>query len=237
MLKGDCLSIQILDDDYTVGMEACKYNLHGRVIWQKGSTPLTVVALKAKLSQFWTDLSTWGVQFLGKGFYEFTFSNLEDVRRVRSIASWNLNPGFLKLFPWTKDFNPKIQNNSSPQIWVKIFGLSQEYWRKNILFSIVSGVGSPICTDAATAKPMMERTFKQFARVLVDIDLSQTLRHKLLVERTWFAFYVHLEYESLPAYCSYCKTIGHHIDYCKRWHSVENVVPEKEKTVNKKHAK
>ncbi|MCI67187.1 DUF4283 domain protein, partial [Trifolium medium] len=29
---------------------------------------------------------------LGKGFYEFTFSSLEDVRRVRSIASWNLNP-------------------------------------------------------------------------------------------------------------------------------------------------
>jgi len=58
-----------------------------------------VVALKSKLSQLWKDFSRWGVQFMGKGYYEFTFSSLEDVRRVRSIASWNLNPGFLKFFP------------------------------------------------------------------------------------------------------------------------------------------
>lgn len=207
VIKGDCLAIQIPDDDYTVGMDAFKFNLHGRIIWQKGSMPLTAVALKTKLSQFWKDFSRWGVQFLGKGYYEFTFSTLEDVRRVRSTASWNLNPGFLKLFPWSKDFNPKIQNNSSTQIWVKIFGLSQEYWRKNTLFSIVSGIGSPICTDVATAKPMIERTFGLFARVLVDIDLSQTLRHRLLVERIVFAFYVDLEYENLPDYCTFCKTI------------------------------
>jgi len=30
---------------------------------------------------------------LGKGYYEFTFSCLEDVKRVRSVPSWNLNPG------------------------------------------------------------------------------------------------------------------------------------------------
>jgi hypothetical protein len=32
-----------------------------------------------------------------------------------------------------------------------------------------------------------------------------------------FAFYVELEYENVPAYCSYCKVIGHHVDFCKRW--------------------
>jgi len=34
------------------------------------------------------------------------FASLKDVRKVRSINSWNLNLGFLKLFPWRKDFNP-----------------------------------------------------------------------------------------------------------------------------------
>jgi len=101
----------------------------------------------------------------------------------------------------------------------------------------VSGVGSPICTDVATSKPMIERTFGQFARVLVDIDLSQTLRHRLLVERTGFAFYVDLEYENFPDYCSYCKTIGHHIDYYRRYYPEEPVVNEKERMVTKKQAK
>jgi hypothetical protein len=83
--------------------------------------------LKAKLSAIWKDLSRWDVISLGKGFFEFTFSSLEDVRRVRFSPSWNLNPGLLKLFAWSRDFNPKLQHNTSVQVWVKIFGLSQEY--------------------------------------------------------------------------------------------------------------
>jgi hypothetical protein len=60
----------------------------------------------------------------------------------------------------------------------------------------VSGIGSPICTNLITTKPIIERTFGQFARVFVDIDLSQTLRYKLLLERKGFAFYVDLESSS-----------------------------------------
>jgi hypothetical protein len=106
VVKGDRLAIEIPDFAYQAGLDACKYNLHGRIFWSKGSTPLTVVALKAKLAMIWKDFSQWGVISLGKGYFEFNFSTLEDVRRVRSVPSWNLNPGFLKLFAWTKDFNP-----------------------------------------------------------------------------------------------------------------------------------
>jgi hypothetical protein len=164
-VKGDRLAIEIPENYYQVGLEACKHNLHGRVLWPKGSTPLSVGALKDKLALIWKDLSRWGIISLGKGFYEFTFSSLEDVRRVRSSPSWNINPGFLKLFAWSRDFNPKLQYNTSVQVWVRIYGLSQEYWQKNILFTIASSLGTPICTDSVTAKPMLERTFGQFVRV------------------------------------------------------------------------
>jgi polysaccharide pyruvyl transferase WcaK-like protein len=134
------------------------------------------------------------VSSLGKGYYEFVFTTLEDVRRVRSIASWNLNPGLLKLFAWSKDFNPMVQQNNSAQVWVRFYSLSQEYWRPNILFAIASSIGTPICLDSITAKPMLDRTFGQFARVLVDMDLSQSLRDKVLVERVGFAFFVDIDY-------------------------------------------
>jgi hypothetical protein len=88
-------------------MDACKLNLQGRILWPKGSSPLSVVALKAKLSLIWKDFARWGIISLCKGFYEFIFSSLEDVRRVRSTATWNLNPGILKLFAWSKEFNPR----------------------------------------------------------------------------------------------------------------------------------
>jgi len=96
------------------------------VIWPKGATPLKVSALKAKLSQFWKTLG-WGVTSIGRGYYEFSFSTLEDLQSVRSIGSWNLNPGFMKLFTWTKEFNPRLQQQSSAQVWLRIYGLSQEY--------------------------------------------------------------------------------------------------------------
>jgi hypothetical protein len=49
VVKGDRLSIMIPEDEYMVGMETCKHNLHGRVIWPKGSPPLKVDALRCKL--------------------------------------------------------------------------------------------------------------------------------------------------------------------------------------------
>jgi hypothetical protein len=158
----------------------------------------------------WKDLSCWGITSLGKGYYEFCFSSLEDVRRVRSVVSWNINPSFLKLFAWSGDFNPSLQRNTSAQVWVRIYGLSQEYWRPKILFAIVSSIGTPICTDAIASKSMFERTFGQ-----VDLDLSQALRYSVLVERKGFAFFVDLDYENLPDFCTHCNMIGHYVENCK----------------------
>ncbi|KAK2404888.1 hypothetical protein QL285_054191 [Trifolium repens] len=227
VVKGVRLAIEIPEVAYQVGLDACKHNLHGRILWPKGSSPLSVVALKAKLSSVWKDFSKWGLISLGKGFYEFTFSTLEDVRRVRSVPSWSLNPGLLKLFAWSKDFNPKAQQNTFAQLWVKFYGLSQEYWHKNIIFTIAGSLGTPICMDSVTARSMHERTFGQFARVLVDIDISQPLRNKVLVERKGFAFFVEIDYENVPDFCNACQVIGHHVDNCRRWNKEDEVKTNK----------
>ncbi|MCI75682.1 F-box family protein, partial [Trifolium medium] len=55
------LAITIPEEAYLAGLEKCKHNLHGRIIWPKGATPLTVVAVKNKLAPLWKDLDRWGV--------------------------------------------------------------------------------------------------------------------------------------------------------------------------------
>jgi hypothetical protein len=75
---------------------------------------------------------------------------------------------------------------------------------------------------------MMERTFGQFVRVLVDMDLSNPLRDKVLVERKGFAFFVDLDYENLPPFCSHCKVIGHHVGICKKLNYVDDCKIDKE---------
>jgi len=42
---------------------------------------------------------------LGKGFYEFTFSSLEDMQRVLAIGTWNLSLGILHVFFLDKRFD------------------------------------------------------------------------------------------------------------------------------------
>lgn len=79
IIEGNNIFISIPEDEYWVGIEACKHNLHARIIWLKGATPLTMFALRNKLATLWKDLGKWGVISLRKGFYEFTFSCLEDV--------------------------------------------------------------------------------------------------------------------------------------------------------------
>lgn len=228
-LKGNKTAISIPDEEYSKGLETCKHNLHARVVWPKGATPLTAVALREKLRPLWKTLDRWGVTSIGKGYFEFSFSSLEDARSVRTIGSWNLNPGLLKLFAWTHDFKPSAQKNTSAQVWLRIHGLGQEYWRPKILFAIASSVGSPICTDSITSKPMFERTFGHFARVLVDIDLSVELIYRVLVERIGYAFFVDFEYEKLPDFCTKCNIIGHDDRNCRKLNGIEEGKKEKNK--------
>jgi len=60
------------------------------------------------------------------------------------------------------------------------------------------------------------RMFGQYARTLVDMDLSERIFNNILVERDDFAFYVAVSYEKQPLFCPNCKRIGHSIHFCKK---------------------
>lgn len=238
-VKGNHHAISIPEDEYELGMDNCKFNLHARIIWPKGSTPLTTYALREKLKAVWKSFSRWGISFIGKGYYELCFSSIEDARRARSLGSMNLNPGLMKFFAWTRDFSPSTQVNSSAQVWLRIYGLPQEYWRPKILFAIASSAGSPICTDVNTGKSMFDRTFGLFARVLIDIDLEKERLYRVLVERKGFAMFVDLDYEQIPEFCTSCRMIGHQISNCRKLARNDSITDEhlQENTKNKGKAK
>lgn len=149
---------------------------------------------------------------LGRGFYEFNFSSVEDLRSVWPIGSWNLSPGFLRLFQWSQDFNPNNQKHTHVQCWIRIYELPQKYWRPKILFEIANRVGTPISID----EPTRNKVFGHYARVLVDIDLTKDLIHHIMVERVDFAFYVGIDYENIPEFCSFYHAIGHSVVNCKK---------------------
>lgn len=117
----------------------------------------------------------------------FSFSTVD----AQFNGGWNLSPNTLKLLPWSKDFNLHLQRSSTSQVWVRLFGLAQQYWRPSILFAIASSVGTPICTDSVASKFMFDCLFGHFARVLVDVDLVVPPVFNVLGERQGFTFFYH----------------------------------------------
>nr|KYP40625.1 hypothetical protein KK1_038047 [Cajanus cajan] len=48
---------------------------------------------------------------IGKGFFEFPFSSVEDLRKLLVGESWDLKPKVLWLLSWSPNFNPNIVLN------------------------------------------------------------------------------------------------------------------------------
>ncbi|KAE9600797.1 putative RNA-directed DNA polymerase [Lupinus albus] len=170
----------------------------------------------------------WNMISLGRGFYEFVFSSIEDMRTIWATGSWNLKPGILRLSLWTPDFNLWLQRITHSQCWIKITGLPQEYWCPSIIFTIAGGIGMPISIDEATTR----RSFGHFARVLVDIDLKNSVPTQMLVERDGFEFFVCIDVENMPAFYTGCQAIGHVVSKCRR--SSKMVVDEVAKPMARK---
>ena len=82
----------------------------------------------------------------------------------------------------------------------------------NILFNIAKGIGAPLKIDNAT----LEGNFGHFARLLVDVDLSKDLPESLMIEREGHKFFIHIDYENLPAFCKNCLAVGHALANCRR---------------------
>ncbi|XP_019430036.1 PREDICTED: uncharacterized protein LOC109337512 [Lupinus angustifolius] len=85
-IKGDAIAIKIPEEEYQAGLQRCKSHLHGRLILSKGDSPLRFTELRTKLQALWNMIGTWGMISLGRGYYEFSFASVDDMRILFSIA-------------------------------------------------------------------------------------------------------------------------------------------------------
>ena len=112
LIRGEQVSIKIIQDVYEKGTAVCKHNLRGRLLFNKGDKPYTKKDIQTQLLKVWKTTATWSMTLLGRGYYEFFFANENDKRNVWAAGTVNLKPGFLWLFEWTKDFNMHNQRNT-----------------------------------------------------------------------------------------------------------------------------
>lgn len=118
--------------------------------------------------------------------------------------------GFLNGRELSLPYTTQIQTHS--QVWIRLYGISAEYWHPRLLMEMARGVGTPLQLDPMTK----EGRFGFYARVLVDVDLSKPLPESIMIEREGFAFPVEVVYAKFPPICDYCGIIGHSISSCRQ---------------------
>ena len=79
------------------------------------------------------------------------------------------------------------------------------FFSKGPLFSIARLIGEPIKLDASTAS----LTRPSVARFCVEVNLQEELPENVWIGNGHPGFWQHVEYENLPAYCSFGHKIGH----------------------------
>lgn len=145
---GELTCIKISESVYQKGLQLCNTNLIGRLLLKKGSQPLKRCDLKLILQKDWKMVSDWKLVPLSKGYFDIHFSLEEDMRRAWGYGSCPLDSG---LYQWQRDFDPyhpSLQTHA--QVWIRMYGLSQEYWDPRTLMEIACGIGTPLQLDRAT---------------------------------------------------------------------------------------
>ena len=206
------ISIKICQEEYRKGVEDCRKVLRVRLTLNKGDKPFSARDLSTKIGKIWKTTAGWKMVPLGKGFYDFHFDSVDDLKKIWAAGTVNLKPSLLRFSQWTKDFKLLVQKQTHVSIWIRLVELPQEYWRERPLKEIASAIGTPIDIDG----PTRNRMFGHYARILVDIDLSKKAYDEVLVERDGFVFMVEIQYKRRPWFCHHCYSIGHNITTC-RW--------------------
>ncbi|PON33061.1 hypothetical protein TorRG33x02_355600, partial [Trema orientale] len=160
--------------------------------------------------------------FLSKG--EIPWKLADHKFKLQSIwgltSSWrliSLGRGFFHILLSSEVDKSKVWGMGSLNLKPGVLRLQP--WQ--ILSDLARGVGVPIRFDEMT----LNGEFGHYARMLIDIDLSQPISDSLMVEVGSDCLFIPLEYERLPSFCSTCKFIGHEATNCRR---VQKQAPLKE---------
>ncbi|XP_062119067.1 uncharacterized protein LOC133832784 [Humulus lupulus] len=164
------------------------------------------------IKRIWGKLGIERIARLNNGFTLVNFRDeaTRDLVLEAGVLHFDRKPVIVK--PWSADLDTLKAVKSVP-VWIRLPGLGLQYWGTKCLSALMSTIGVPILVDKVTK----DRSMMQFARVLVEIELSEDLPKSVqflnekgqLVEQF-------LEFEWLPTQCRGCKVYGHTERMCNK---------------------
>nr|TKS08440.1 hypothetical protein D5086_0000103210 [Populus alba] len=177
-------------------------------------------ALNSIISTVWKTEATLTIHETGWLIYRF--KSEEEKLAVLRGGPYLMYGRPLVLRPMTKLFDFSCEEMSRVPIWVKFPCLPLCCWSPICLSKIASVIGKPIQCDQLTSN--LSRM--SYARVLVEIDLLEELRHSVEITLPdGLTLHQKVVYETLPKYCNFCHVLAHTRILCSKTAASTNKVP------------
>ncbi|KAL2225663.1 UNVERIFIED_CONTAM: hypothetical protein Sindi_2927400 [Sesamum indicum] len=115
----------------------------------------------------------------------------------------------MRVFKWTPTFTPSKESSIVP-VWVSFPELPAHLFRKEVLFTVASMIGTPLQIDDAT----LNQSKLSKARACIELDLLKPRLENFQIQICGATIVQRIEYEDIPHYCSWCKHVGHRDSDC-----------------------
>lgn len=166
---------------------------------------LTERALYGWIAAKWKPKGDVTLQLGPKGFFTVIFYYIEDKLRVLGTGPHFFNAAGLYMRDWIPRFNPDKEDLTWAPVWIRMYGLPDEYWDEDILRNIGNGLGEYI----RTAEETKLRRFISYARICVFMRLNEALPESVSLSQRDEEWIQPLDYEHVPFRCRRCHALGH----------------------------
>ncbi|KAK3204901.1 hypothetical protein Dsin_018947 [Dipteronia sinensis] len=168
--------------------------------------PHTLNFMLTKLKPKWQFIGQWQLTDLEDGYFVARFQMREDLEYVLKDGPWVIANQYMVVQKWRTNFVPGEEEIKHMLVWVRLSKLPMEWIDVELLRLIEGMLGTVYKVDPITESQAKGR----FARICVELDISQPLKNVLEVEDRC----IRVEYENLGLICFQCGCVGYSKESC-----------------------
>lgn len=140
-----------------------------------------------------------------KGFFIVRFNTEQERKNIINQGPWFWGNVGLFITPWFPDFDANAMVVSTTPVWVRLHNLPLHFWHRKVLITIGNSLGKFLKVDEDRAI----RGIFTFARICVEVDLSQGLPDHITLNFNNSLLTQPLDYENTTFRCRRCLQTGH----------------------------
>lgn len=178
-----------LHNDLSKNAVICRFN----GFWPKSD------ALHQWIYSTWT--TNCEIYLCPKGFFIVRFNTEQEKDSIINQGPWFWGSAGLFTTPWFSDFDANTMIVSKMPVWVRLHGLPLHFWHRKVL----TAIGKFLKMDEDRAI----RGIFTFARMCVEVDLSQGLPDHITLNFNNSQWIQQLDYENTVFRCRGCMQTGH----------------------------